>query len=146
MANPLCPTIRRAKALNMASPKILLAEDSPTDALYVRTIFEMAGLAITCVANGEQAVGAAAKEAFDLILMNVQMPVMDGHAAIRQIRSAEAQAGKRASRIYAVTSDSAPDDIRASLAAGADRHLAKPLHPGALLAALASVEGGQSST
>ena len=74
-----------------------------------------------------------------LILINVEMPVMDGHAAIRAIRSAEVVTDRRPSRIYTISSHGSPDDVSAALGAGADRHLTKPLHPGMLLAALESV-------
>ena len=127
----------------MGMPNILLAEDNPTNTLIVQTVFEMVGLSIHCVENGRLAVEASATERFDLILMDVQMPVMDGLTAIRQIRAAEASSGRLPSRIYTVTTNCSPQDMRASLEAGADGHINKPLKPELLLRALASIEADQ---
>jgi CheY-like chemotaxis protein len=127
----------------MGKPNILLAEDNPTNTLIVRTIFEMVGLAVRCVENGRSAVEVSATERFDLILMDVQMPVMDGLTAIRQIRHTEAITGRRPSCIYTVTTNCTPQDRRASLDAGANGHITKPLQPELLLRALASIEADQ---
>ena len=125
----------------MSGPTILLADDNPTNTLLISTILGAAGLNVTCVENGQMAVDAVALCGFDLILMDVQMPVMDGHTAIRQIRSAEAARAKHPCRIYTVTTNCMPEDVRASLAAGADGHITKPLAPGILFDAVASVHG-----
>jgi CheY-like chemotaxis protein len=123
----------------MCKPNILLAEDNPTNTLVIRALLGAVGLSITCVENGQEAVAAAERQPFDLILMDVQMPVMDGHTAIRRIRHAESVAEKHRCRIYTVTTNSFPEDVRASLDAGADGHITKPLAPGVLLDAVASV-------
>lgn len=124
----------------MTAPNILLAEDNPTNTLIVQMVLEMAGLPVRCVENGQQAVEASSAEAFDLILMDVQMPVMDGLTAIQRIRSAEAEAGRQPCRIYTVTTNNTPQDRRASLEAGADGHITKPFQPATLLEAVASLE------
>lgn len=123
----------------MAETKILVAEDNLEKATMIRMILEAVGHTVTCVENGQAAVDAAAREAFDLILMDVMMPVMDGLAAIRQIRHQEAMQAKRPCRIYTVTANRLPADVGASFDAGADGHISKPFGPGALLDALASV-------
>lgn len=123
----------------MDEPNILLAEDNATNTLIIRMILQAVGQTVTCVENGQLAVDAAGRGSFDLIFMDVNMPVMDGHTAIRQIRRAEAAAGKRPTRIYAVTTNGFPEDVRASLDAGANGHITKPLTPGVLLDALASI-------
>ena len=123
----------------MNMPHILLAEDNQSTAMMIRKILEAVGYPVTRVGNGRDAVDAAALHVFDLILMDVRMPVMDGLTAIRQIRQAEAAAGEWPSRIYTVTTLGLPADIRAALDAGADGHIIKPLGPGLLLDAIASI-------
>jgi CheY-like chemotaxis protein len=127
----------------MRNLKILLVDDNPNDTLLVKTVFEMVDQAVTCVVNGQEAVDVSATQAFDLILMDVQMPVMGGYEAIRQIRSAEAATGRRASRICTLAADRDPVDIRASRDAGADHHVAKPIYPAALYAAMTMARIGR---
>jgi CheY-like chemotaxis protein len=128
----------------MNMPNILLAEDNPTNAMMIQMMLEAVGHPVTCVGNGREAVDAAALQAFDLILMDVQMPLMDGLTAIRQIREAEAATGERPSRIYTITTNSLPADVRAAFDAGADGHITKPLAPGVLLDAIASIRAHNS--
>ena len=128
----------------MGMPNTLLAEDNATNAMLIQTILKAVGCPVACVENGRDAVDAAALQAFDLILMDVQMPIMDGLTAIRHIRQAEAAAGERPSRIYTVTTNDLPADIRAAFDAGADGHITKPLTPGILLDAIASVRTRKS--
>jgi CheY-like chemotaxis protein len=123
----------------MRKPNILLAEDHPTNTLIVQMVFKTLGLAVTCVENGEDAVRAASLAPFDLVLMDVKMPVMDGHTAIREIRAVESRAHRPPSRIYTVTTNDRPEDADAAFAAGADGHITKPYRIEALLDALASV-------
>jgi CheY-like chemotaxis protein len=123
----------------MEDPTILLADDNPANTMIVRSIFETVGLTIASVENGQQAVDAAAERAFDLIFMDVQMPVMDGLTAIGRIRSGEARTGRRPSRIFTLTTNCLPEDVRASFDAGADGHITKPFRIDDLLGALASI-------
>jgi CheY-like chemotaxis protein len=75
---------------------------------------------------------------FDLILMDTQMPVMDGLTAIRAIRALEAQAGGERTPIISLTADAMPAQVQEALAAGADRHLAKPVTAVELIGVLTS--------
>ena len=115
---------------------ILVAEDNEINALLARALLVRLGHRPTLVANGEAAVEswAAARAAgspYDLILMDVQMPVMDGLEAARRIRAAEAQtnieAGGKPARIVALTANAQTEDREAALAAGMDGLLVKPL-------------------
>lgn len=117
--------------------RILLAEDNPVNVVVIRSILEAAGLSLAWVHNGRQAVTMAGAIRFELILMDVQMPVLDGLSAIRQIRQAERASGCCASRIFTLTTNSLPEDVAASLAAGADGHLTKPLRIAELLGVVA---------
>lgn len=117
-----------------APGRILLAEDHLINQLTVVMILEDLPLEVVCVENGEQAVDAARRENWSLILMDIQMPVMDGLTAIRLIRDQEASTGRRRTPICVVTANAFPEHRAASSAAGADHFLPKPIAASALVA------------
>ncbi len=119
------------------SPRVLLAEDHAVNRKVVELLFDGSGVELTCVENGAEAVDAAAGASFDLILMDMQMPVMDGLTAIRMIRAAEGAAGRASTPIWALSANALPEHVAASMAAGADGHLSKPVSAAALFGALA---------
>ena len=119
--------------------RILLAEDHPTNRRVVQLILEAIDVDLTCVEDGAQAVEAVAREDFDLILMDMQMPVMDGLTAIRAIRDLELEHGGRRTPIISLTANAMPEHAAASRAAGADGHLTKPIAADKLIAAVLSV-------
>ncbi|MBI3704096.1 MAG: response regulator [Rhizobiales bacterium] len=111
---------------------ILVAEDNEINALLARALLVRLGHRPTIAGNGEAAVESwaaahAAGTPYDLVLMDVQMPVMDGLEATRRIRAAELAAGERPARIVALTANAYPEDRAAALAAGMDDLLVKPL-------------------
>lgn len=112
--------------------RVLLAEDNPVGALLARSLLRREGCAVETAATGEEAVAALSRARFDLVLMDMRMPGMDGLAATRAIRAAD-----DATPILALTANAFAEDRRACLEAGMDDHLAKPLAPDALRAALA---------
>lgn len=114
--------------------RILMAEDHQINQLTVQMILEDLPVDVVCVENGEQAVDAAGRDDWDLILMDMQMPVMDGLTAIRLIREHEASAGRRRRPICVVTANAFPEHRAASDAAGADHFLPKPITASALVA------------
>jgi signal transduction histidine kinase/ActR/RegA family two-component response regulator len=116
-------------------PRVLLAEDHPINQRVIQTILADS-FEITIVADGQAALDACAARSFDVILMDSQMPVMDGLTAIRAIRAREAAGGMIRTPIISLTADALPQQVQAALAAGADRHLAKPITAGSLLAAM----------
>ena len=120
-------TAAEAAGVDQRALKVLLAEDHPINRRVVQLILEAAGVDLTCVENGEEAVQAWAAGDFDLVLMDMQMPVMDGLTAIGEIRARELNAGRPRVEIYALTANAMPDHARASEAAGADGHLTKPI-------------------
>ena len=95
-----------------------------------------AGVDLTFAENGEQAVAAALNETFDLILMDVNMPVMDGVEALRLIRVAEGEA--RRTPIHMLTANAFADDVARYMAGGADGVLTKPIQLPELFAVLDS--------
>ena len=121
--------------------KLLLAEDHIVNQRVVQAILAET-VDLTIVENGQAAVEACERVEYDLILMDTQMPVMDGLSAIRAIRAMEARRGGHRTPIISLTADAMPHQVEAALAAGADRHLAKPVTiaglTGAMSAALAS--------
>lgn len=126
----------QAEAANM---RILFADDHEVNRRVVAMILEPLGVDLTVVENGQEAVDAAANAAFDLILMDVQMPVMDGLTATRQIRKMEGDRGLDRTPIISLTANAMPDDVRRSLDAGSDLHMPKPIRPADLIKALSDL-------
>ena len=111
---------------------ILVAEDNEINALLARALLTRLGHRPTIAGNGEAAVESwlaarAAGSPYDLVLMDVQMPGMDGLEAARRIRAAETQAGNERTRMLALTANVQTEDREAALAAGLDDLLVKPL-------------------
>jgi signal transduction histidine kinase/ActR/RegA family two-component response regulator len=118
--------------------KVLVADDHPTNRKVVELILAGAGIEVVAAENGKDALDRAREQAFDLILMDMQMPVMDGLTAVRLLRSEEAQSGARHTPVLMLTANAMAGHIEAGRAAGADAHLAKPITPASLLAAVSA--------
>jgi len=112
--------------------RVLLAEDHPTNRRVVELILGGLPVDLTCVENGQQAVEAAAEDTYDLILMDMQMPVMDGVTAVSRIRAARPL--RMGPRICMLTANAMPEHREASHRAGADAFLVKPLDAAELIA------------
>jgi CheY-like chemotaxis protein len=110
---------------------ILVAEDHPVNQALVRRRLQNLGHEVTVVADGAAAVEACASTVFDLVLMDVEMPGMDGLEATRRIRGAEATSGRR-TPIIALTALAFEHDRELALSAGMDGYLTKPVSPDAL--------------
>jgi signal transduction histidine kinase/DNA-binding response OmpR family regulator len=106
--------------------KVLLAEDEPISRILIETLLEQAGLQIDVAENGKQAVEEALTGKYQAILMDVQMPVMDGLEATREIRNHERQHGGHLP-IIALTAHAMHGDREKCLQAGMDDYLTKPL-------------------
>ncbi|MES2033789.1 MAG: ATP-binding protein [Pseudomonadota bacterium] len=126
-----------ADAALLAGLRVLVAEDHPTNQKVIQIVLEPFGVDLVMVANGQEAVDACVGQRFDAILMDMQMPVMDGLTATRVIRDREASARVAPTLIVMVTANAMDEHIEAAAAAGADLHIAKPLRPAQLVAALA---------
>jgi two-component system sensor histidine kinase/response regulator len=125
----------RAAAPRLDGLRVLLAEDNPLNRELAITLLERAGAQVTAVDNGAQAVAAVQRQAFDVVLMDVQMPEMDGYEATRRIRALGGTAGQLP--IVAMTAHAMSGDRERSLAAGMNEHLSKPIHTLALRETLA---------
>ncbi|MCE1225305.1 MAG: PAS domain S-box protein [Geobacteraceae bacterium] len=143
---PQCPVKPVLPELQLIRPlKILLAEDNQINARSMTAILSRMGHQITAVEDGLQAVEQWRAADWDCILMDVQMPVMDGIEATRQIRQEEHQRGIHTA-IIALTAHALRGDRERILAEGFDNYIAKPVDIDLLLAALASLPGGTSAS
>lgn len=108
-------------------PKLLCVDDNPANLLLVQTLLEGMGAEVLAVNNGYAAVQAVQDEPFDLVLMDVQMPGMDGRACTEQIRQWEASQSGPALPIVALTAHAMANEKRALLHSGMDDYLTKPI-------------------
>ena len=116
--------------------EVLLVEDNPVNALVAEAILTRAGLVVHAVDDGAQAVDRLAGRRYDLVLMDCQMPGMDGFEATRRIRAREQREGSARQRIVALTANALEGDRQRSLESGMDDHLAKPFGEAELMALL----------
>ncbi|MBE7197950.1 MAG: response regulator, partial [Parafilimonas terrae] len=134
-AAPAVPLAAPSAAVARATGKrLLLAEDVPLNQDLARTILERAGHAVDVVGDGVDAVAAVQARPYDLVLMDVQMPVMDGIAATRRIRALGDPRGGLP--IVAMTANVLPEQVAELRAAGLDDHVGKPFRAQALLAVI----------
>jgi signal transduction histidine kinase/CheY-like chemotaxis protein len=127
----------------MSETRILLAEDNPVNQKVAVLTLERLGYHVDVAGDGAQAVAAFERNRYDAVLMDCQMPVLDGFEATRQIRAAE-QHGRRIP-IIALTSSATEADRQQCLDAGMDDHVAKPLHASALQEVLGRLTGGDAT-
>lgn len=120
-----------------ATIHVLVVDDNATNRFVAGKLLEMFGATYETAENGEQAVSAASARSFDLILMDIKMPVMDGVAATHLIRRLLGPAG--ATPILALTANADPDDASAYLSAGMNGVVEKPVQPDRLLEAIRRV-------
>lgn len=120
--------------------KILVVDDSEDNRSLMRAYLKKTPHRSEFAENGEEALRAFQLAGdFDLVLMDIQMPVMDGHAATRAIRAWEEEEGRGRTRVFALSAHAMEEEIRASLSAGCDDHLTKPIKKAVLLDTLAAV-------
>jgi len=122
--------------------RVLLAEDNPVNRVLAVRRLQRWGHRVSAVRDGRAAVEAYRGEAFDLVLMDLQMPELDGLAAAAAIRAHEARSGRRVP-ILALTAHATGDDERRVAEAGMDGHVAKPIRARALFAAIEAVTAGR---
>ncbi len=123
------------------TPRILLVEDNEINQEIAYEVLTTAQLEVDIANNGQEAVDAVSKQKYALVLMDVQMPIMDGLEATRRIREAG-----YTMPIIAMTAHAMLDDKEASMSAGMNAHLTKPLEPMALFAAINSWLPSKSSS
>ena len=133
-------TLSEARRRNV---RILLVEDNATNQQVALRILEKLGFRADAVANGQEAIRALENAPYDLVFMDVQMPVMDGFEATRLIRSGTTGCPKPRIPIIAMTAHAMKGDRERCLEAGMDDYVSKPISPQALAAS--SKNGGSSA-
>ncbi len=126
-----------ASAAQADGLRVLLAEDHPINQRVVQLILEPYGARVTVVENGALAVEAFAAQVYDLVLMDMQMPIMDGLAATRAIRNLEAAGGR--TPIIMLSANAMASHRQDALLAGADLHVAKPITVATLIDGIGQV-------
>jgi signal transduction histidine kinase/DNA-binding NarL/FixJ family response regulator len=107
--------------------RVLAAEDNPVNQLVLRTLLHQMGVDHEIVENGEAAIEAWRTSSWDAVLMDVQMPVLDGPAATRRIRTEEARCGRPRTPIIALTANAMTHQVAEYLACGMDAYVSKPI-------------------
>ncbi|MFQ5660503.1 MAG: response regulator [Gammaproteobacteria bacterium] len=121
--------------------RILLVEDNPDNRLLIKAYLKKLPYDIDEAANGQIAVEKFQQSVYDLVLMDVQMPVMDGHQATRTIRAWETESGKRATPIISLTAHAIKEEVDKCMEAGCDAHLSKPIKKATLIETIQSYTG-----
>jgi len=127
---------RVVPALDVRPRRILLAEDSADNRLLIRAYLQALPYQIDEAADGETAIVRFMAGEYDAVLMDIQMPVMDGYAAARSIRQWEQREGRAPTPIIALTASALDEAVRRSLEAGCNSHLSKPVRKATLVKAL----------
>jgi CheY-like chemotaxis protein len=136
------PAVLARQWLGQRTTRILVADDNATNRLVMKHMLARIGAAVTLASDGVEAVAALGSGPYDVVLMDMIMPGLDGPSATRAIRLAEAQAGQPRTPVLALTANALPEQVQACLSAGMDGHLAKPVRPDDLMLRLAQVLGG----
>ena len=124
------------EAVSLAGVRVLLAEDHPTNQKVIQLILEAVGVQLDIVENGALALERLRAQPYDLVLMDMQMPELDGLSATMALRAWEAETGRARLPVIMLTANALDEHVRASLSAGADEHLSKPIRPLALIEAM----------
>ena len=131
------------EALWLEGLRVLVVEDNPTNRMIATKLLEGLGATVETAEDGAQGVEAARRSLFDLICMDIQMPVMDGVTAARAIRALPGKAGR--TPILATTANVLAHQVEGYRAAGMNGTVAKPLSPAALLSEIARVANGNAA-
>lgn len=129
-------SVETSKGLGL---RVLLADDHAANRKVVEVLLAPLDVEIVSVTDGQQAVDAFLEDHFDLVLMDMQMPVMDGLSATRRLREIEKRDGRIHTPVVMLTANAMAQHVEASRAAGADAHLTKPLTVQSLMTAINSV-------
>ncbi|MCA8967816.1 MAG: response regulator, partial [Planctomycetes bacterium] len=134
---------RSGEALGLADIeplRVLLAEDEEVNQIVAIDMLSRAGHEVTAVGDGERAIEAAVSGDHDVVLMDLEMPRVDGRIATRRIREEERRDGGGRLPIIALTAHARPGEAEESLAAGMDGHITKPLQARELVRLLLEIE------
>jgi two-component system, sensor histidine kinase and response regulator len=137
------PPAARAEGAAAPSPRlrVLLVEDNVVNQMVAEALLERRGFDVVRAGNGLEGVEAFRRQRFDLVLMDIQMPEMDGFEALAAIRALEQVSGRR-TPVVALTAHAMKEDRERCLAAGMDDYLSKPIEPARLYEIIRSVLDG----
>ncbi|MCU7905404.1 MAG: response regulator [Candidatus Thiodiazotropha sp. (ex Epidulcina cf. delphinae)] len=138
------PTSDEPRLMPTRNTRILLAEDNPANQMVIKSILEYAGLQVDIVANGREAVETVRNLPYDIVLMDISMPEMDGMAATREIRRITGEGGRLP--IVALTAHALSGDKEHFLEAGMDDYLTKPIDRPTMLHCIARWTGAAEAT
>jgi signal transduction histidine kinase/CheY-like chemotaxis protein len=124
--------------------KILVADDNTTNLKVVALILEPLGVELTLVNDGLEALRAFQAAPYDIVLMDMQMPVMDGLTAIRHIRAFERESNLARAGIAVLSANAMAEHVTAAFEAGADDHVAKPIRPADLIRSIGRLASSTS--
>lgn len=127
LVNPRQPRSEPGEPLSSRAPRVLCVDDNPANLLLVQTLLEDMGARVLAVESGYAAVKAVQSESFDLVLMDVQMPGMDGRQTTETIRQWESERHCTPLPIVALTAHAMANEKRALLQSGMDDYLTKPI-------------------
>jgi len=133
--------IEKVRATDLPPMKILLVEDTEDNRLLIRAFLKESSVEIEEAENGKIAFEKFKKNVYDLVLMDMQMPVMDGYTATRKIRAWEKRVGAEETPVIAITAYALKGDAEKSLDAGCNTHVAKPVKMETLVTVLKEFAG-----
>jgi len=139
-----CAADEAGEPEDLPALRVLVADDNPINQAVARAILEAAGANVETVADGAQALERLRLEAFDVVLMDVHMPNMDGIEAVGRLR--DGQVGRADTPVVALTADAMPGEEDRLKALGFDALQHKPVQPAALIAAIAEVVAARPAT
>ena len=138
---------RRENAQILSTPMdILLVDDSRTNRLIFQCMFKMFPWTVHYAENGQEALNALGHRTFDLLFMDINMPVMNGIEAVQALRAREWRENCGRLPVIALTSNHQPAQIKSYLDAGMDGHVTKPFAKDAMLTEMANVLGARAAT
>ncbi|MEA1935732.1 MAG: response regulator [Thermodesulfobacteriota bacterium] len=135
------PEVESVDFTKVRSNNILLVEDSADNRLLIQSYFKRTSDHIDIAENGEIAVEKFKSGEYDVVLMDIQMPVMDGYTATGEIRKWEREKGRKEAPIIALTAHAMKEDVRKSLDAGCTDHLTKPIKKAVLMETVSRYTG-----
>jgi protein-histidine pros-kinase len=142
--SPSTPKAEELSAAQLSKLRILLAEDNPVNQRIAQKLLTKAGHTVHIANNGDEAVRALEQEAFDLVFMDIQMPVMGGYEATERIREQEARQNKR-TPIIGLTAHAMHGTREKCLQAGMDGYVSKPIRRDELWAEVKSALNGHNA-
>ncbi|MBM4056085.1 MAG: response regulator [Planctomycetes bacterium] len=141
IGKPESTTMRTVIQKELPPYKILLAEDAQDNVMLIQAFLKKTPCTIDVAENGEIAVEKCRNHSYDLVLMDMQMPVMDGYEATRRIRAWEKEQGRMAVPIVALTAHALKEYTDMSLEAGCDGHITKPIRKAKLIETILTYAG-----